>query len=412
MQDSGIRFQSSWPTLFRFIHKLMRIPGRILGARYYNCLRRFTIIRKIRGKLHAASVTVATGKALRVNSMIFPGSDWEEASPESLGINPFLLKEAVNYLSYEFVDIGGVSELVIIRNGYMLLKGSNVYRQHNIWSAAKTFTGTVLGLLVDDGKCNLNTFAMNYEPLLKEHYPEVMLRHFATMTSGYDAVGFREAHAYGNGLGDWGPDPYDVATPLFSPGEKFCYHDEAMFMFGRILTRITNESLHSFLKNRVTDYIGMGSWSWPTQGKVNDIDVNWGCGNAGLSALQLVRWGHLFLNLGQWNGKQLISTSWIDQISRNQVPTSIGLVVQRARQIEGRGVYGYNWWVNGTGFNGVRKMPDAPTSMYWAAGFNNNMCFIIPDWDMVVVRMGTSGIPIDSDKTWNEFFKRLGNAVT
>ena len=94
------------------------------------------------------------------------------------------------------------------------------------------------------------------------------------------------------------------------------------------------------------------------------------------------------------------------------VPASIGRVVQRERQIEGRGVYSYNWWVNGTGPSGTRKMPDAPIGMYWAAGFNNNMCFIVPDWDMVVVRMGTNGIPIDSDKTWNEFFRRLGHAIT
>jgi CubicO group peptidase (beta-lactamase class C family) len=184
-----------------------------------------------------------------------------------------------------------------------------------------------------------------------------------------------------------------------------------MFMFGRILTRICNETLHGFLSKRVTDYIGMGRWSWPIRGKVNGIDVNWGCGCASLSALQLARWGQLFLNRGNWNGRQLISASWIDEISHNQVPTSIGLVVQRDRQVDGRGVYSYNWWLNGNGPDGSRKIPDAPNHTYWASGYNNNMCFIIPDWSMVVVRMGTSGIPIDSDKTWNGFFRRLGDAV-
>ena len=109
---------------------------------------------------------------------------------------------------------------------------------------------------------------------------------------------------------------------------------------------------------------------------------------------------------------EISASASLDQISQNQVSTSIGLVVQKERQIEGRGVYSYDWWVNGIGPDGTRKMPDAPASMYWAVGWNNNMCFIIPEWNMVVVRMGTDGIPIDSDKTWNEFFKRLGDAIT
>ncbi|NOR15174.1 MAG: hypothetical protein GQ544_05685, partial [Candidatus Aminicenantes bacterium] len=113
-------------------------------------------------------MTVAKGKASRVDTMIFPGSDWEVASPESVGISPSMLKEAINYLGYEFVDIGGISELIIIRKGYIVLKGSNIFRKHNIYSSAKTFTSAALGLLVDGGKCSLDTFAMNYEPLLKE----------------------------------------------------------------------------------------------------------------------------------------------------------------------------------------------------------------------------------------------------
>jgi CubicO group peptidase (beta-lactamase class C family) len=231
------------------------------------------------------------------------------------------------------------------------------------------------------------------------------------MTSGYDAIGYRETHAHASGRGDWGPDPYDPDTPLFHPGTRFCYHDEAAFMFGRILTVIAKQTLYSFLKYRITDPAGIRSWIWPTEGKVNGTDINQGCSGITMSANQLARWGYLFLNRGNWNGQQFIGTAWIDQATQNQVPVTVGVIVDKQRQADGRGSYGFGWWLNGNGPDGMKKLPDAPSTMYWAAGFNNNMCFVIPDWNMVVVRLGTRGVPTNFYEVWNNFFEKLGRSV-
>ena len=91
---------------------------------------------------------------------------------------------AVSYLkSHSGSD--GVTELVIIRNGYVIFKGANVDKMHGVWSLTKSFTSTVLGLLIDDGKATLDTFAKDYVPSMTTAYPYVMLCHFATMTSGF-----------------------------------------------------------------------------------------------------------------------------------------------------------------------------------------------------------------------------------
>jgi len=29
----------------------------------------------------------------------------------------------------------------------------------------------------------------------------------------------------------------------------------------------------------------------------------------------------------------------------------------------------------------------------WPSGFNNNVCFVVPEWDLVLVRMGTASEP-------------------
>jgi len=48
--------------------------------------------------------------------------------------------------------------------------------------------------------------------------------------------------------------------------------------------------------------------------------------------------------------------------------------------------------------------------MYVAAGHNENKCFVIPEWGMVVVRMGSGGEPKGVDEVWSEFSGKVGQA--
>ena len=75
----------------------------------------------------------------------------------------------------------GVRELVIIRNGYLIWEGEDVDKVHGVWSCTKSFTSTVLGLPIDDGKCTLETKAAEILSELAKNYPELTLEHFTTM---------------------------------------------------------------------------------------------------------------------------------------------------------------------------------------------------------------------------------------
>jgi hypothetical protein len=96
-----------------------------------------------------------------------------------------------------------------------------------------------------------------------------------------------------------------------------------------------------------------------------------------------------------------------------QVPLHLKVADTDRAGSDGRGVYGFNWWVNGTQANGKRLMPDAPAGAYFAAGLNHNICLVIPEWEMVIVRMGTDGNPRGGHaSTLNAFLRRLGMAVS
>jgi hypothetical protein len=103
----------------------------------------------------------------------------------------------------------------------------------------------------------------------------------------------------------------------------------------------------------------------------------------------------------------------VDEATLVQVPVVVRLINRDpSHPIDGRGAYGYNWWVNGIRADGNRIMPDAPSNTYWSSGAGNNMCFVIPEWKMVVTRLGVAEDPPQGRYVvWNQFFKMLREAI-
>lgn len=349
------------------------------------------------------------------DSMVFPKENWRETSPESQGMDSDRLTEAIGYLE-EHSGKDGVRELVIIRNGFLIWKGDNIDKVHGVWSLTKSFTSTALGLLVDDGKASLDTLAKDHVFSMKELYPTVTLRHFTTMTSGYRAVGDKTDGGYKHGPS---PTPFQPAEPLFTPpGSKYAYWDSAMNQFANVLTRIAGESIEDLFKRRIAHKIDMNSekWHWGDFGKVDGIVVNGGAGNNSnhvyICARELARFGLLFLNRGSWEGEQLLSSSWIEKAASVQVQAFIPLAAPELSPFDGTGYYGFNWWCNGTSKDGKRKWPGATEGTYAASGYNNNDMFVIPEWQMVIVRLGLDqrDDPI-SDSEYGTFLKMVGEAI-
>jgi len=360
-------------------------------------------------------VLICCASIIAAPEMTFPGESWQEVAPESQGVDPAKLDEAISYLkSHSGSD--GVTELVIVRNGCMIWKGTNIDKMHGVWSLTKSFTSTVLGLLIDDGKATLDTLAKDYVASMAATYHDVTLRHFTTMTSGYYAFGDEPHGSYKHGPSatPFAPAP----TPLFKPpGSRYAYWDSAMNQFANVLTRIADEPIEDLFKRRIADPIGMdrSKWDWGDFGQVDGIVVNGGSGNSNkhiqISSRELARFGHLFLNRGKWKARQLISTSWVDMAIKSHVAASTPL--EPLSGADGRGAYGFNWWTNGIRPDGKRNWPGAPPDTYSASGYNNNDMFVIPSWNMVIVRLGLDERDfVITDAIYGAFLEKVGQAIT
>ena len=128
----------------------------------------------------------------------------------------------------------------------------------------------------------------------------------------------------------------------------------------------------------------------------------------------LPAFGHLILNRGYWNDNQLINPNWVDASTDVQVPVDIPWAGIGSTRLDARGVYGYLWWRNGLLADGENKWPGAPPGTFAASGYNNNKLFVIPEWSMVIVRLGLDGGKTTTirDSEWGRLLNLVGKAVT
>jgi CubicO group peptidase (beta-lactamase class C family) len=357
------------------------------------------------GRLHGELAAASSGAP---GPPEFPGRAWRRAAPAEVGVDPAGLARALETWRSR-LNGHGLERVLVVRRGVVIHEGAGASVANNLYSTTKSFTSTLAGLLLADKGLSVDAQAVRYEPLLREHYPLVTFRHFATMTSGYNAPG---GSRWNEPSEDWSIAPYVPAPPLFAAGTRFAYWDEAQMMFGRVLTRMAREDLLAVLDRRVLRPIGARAERWGTEGEVDGIPIRNGCTGLVMDARNLARFGLLFLNEGRWNGRQVVPAEWVSAATRVQVPQTAP-PAETDRTDDGRGRYGFNWWVNGVKSDGQRGMPDATPRTFVALGLHHNVCLVVPEWDLVVVRLGEDRSPTGGHyATLNAFLRALAPAMS
>ena len=282
--------------------------------------------------------------------------------PEEIGMSRNQLKELTGFIKKN----GGGSGL-IIRNGFLVWQWGDVDKMYSVASCTKSFTSTVVGLAIDDGKCGLDDYAKNYLPELKKgKNAKIKIIHLLSMTSGY-----------GRGT---------------EPEAEWRYNESAVHILGKLATVVHKDSMKNILEKRIMVPIGAKHWRWRKTGQLaNDIPINSGGSGIEISAIDFARLGSLFLHNGNWNGKQLISQKWVEEATK----TSQSLNPK----------YGMLWWVNTSGWwKGV------PRDSYCALGANaQSILWICPSLQIVAVRLG--GNPLGNKDKLPIFLKKIVDAV-
>jgi CubicO group peptidase (beta-lactamase class C family) len=252
------------------------------------------------------------------------------------------------------------------------------------WSMGKSVTGTLLGVLMQQGAYTLDQPA----PIPEWQTPgdsraTIRIRDILQMSSGlrirapqdpdFDPSGPYPDHLYLY-TGTVNSFQYAATRPLqWPPGQVGRYHNTDPVLANyliRLAVEQRGEAYHAFPQRALFDKIGVRTMVMDTDPFGNFLLQGYELA----SARDWARLGNLYLQDGVWNGERLLPEGFVEFVS----------ALAPAWKADGRPIYGGFFWLNGD-----RSFP-IPADAYYMAGAGGQNTIIIPSHDLVVVRLGHS----------------------
>jgi D-alanyl-D-alanine carboxypeptidase len=140
---------------------------------------------------------------------------------------------------------------------------------HRVGSISKTYTGTLLLQLVDEGEVGLDDPVSDYLDDVPDG-DEVTLRMLADMSSGiasYTKDDAWQASYFGDPLKVWSPDELVeiglALPPVFEPGESFDYSNTNTLLIGKVIEEVTGQTYDEVIQQRIIEPLGLTNTMWP-----------------------------------------------------------------------------------------------------------------------------------------------------
>jgi CubicO group peptidase (beta-lactamase class C family) len=308
-------------------------------------------------------------------------------------------------------DYKNIAGLIVLKDGKTLYEnyfnGCTANSKLHIYSVTKSIISILIGIAIDKGHIkSADTKVLDFFPdyIVKKRekvIQKITLKDLLTMTAPYkyrfnpyikyftsdDFVKF-SLDLLG-GKDDIGKFRY---APLIGPD-----------IFSGILVKATGKPLLDFAKENLFEPLGITvdnnitfnskeeqldfNKSTNISGWVSDSKgINTGGWGLTLSATDMAKIGQLYLNDGIWNGKQIVSKTWIEESTK-----------EHSRWDKLNIPYGYLWWISKDNDLG-----------YSAMGDGGNTIFVNKDKKMVI-SIASLFIPRAKDRI--EFIKKYINPI-
>jgi CubicO group peptidase (beta-lactamase class C family) len=286
---------------------------------------------------------------------------WRTATPESQGMDAQRLAALLETVQQERLNL---HSLLIIRNGYLVSESYfGAYgptTPHETYSCTKSVIATLIGIAIDQGQ-----IAGVEEPLaalLPERsfaapqLAQMPLEHVLTMRTGLEWQDTDPTFGAMYRSRDWVGFVLDrpVAQP---PGTTFNYCSGCSHILSAVLQQNTGMNPRAYAEQYLFGPLGISNFSWESDPDGLPIG-GWGLS---LTPRDMAKLGYLYLQQGQWEGKQLVSSAWVAEATRKHTPS------------DGPLGYGYQWWTYPTG------------GAYAALGRYGQTIFVAPQQNLVVV---------------------------
>ena len=327
----------------------------------YNYLFRGVRLTYLRGE---TSSTIDDGEYFPFHTISTAGSKpWPQDI--SYNKNPLSAELQKHLKSTESVSFLVIQHGKILQEHYW--DGYKKNTASNSFSMAKTISVLLLGKAIDDGRITgINQKFSDFYPDYSEREfgNNLTLRNLASMEAGLDWKENYKNPFSPNAAAYYG---FSLADLVFlkkfqqNPGEKFEYQSGATQLLGFAVGRSLGMPLASYASAKLWKPLGMeqnAEWSTDDMG----IEKAFCCIQS--NARDFAKIGSLLLHRGKFENVPLIDEKFVEQMI---TPTE-----------ESNGVYGMGIWTN----------YDARIHHYYLRGLYGQYVIIIPEYDMIIVRLG------------------------
>ena len=281
------------------------------------------------------------------------------------------------YLEAIKADNQDIHSIMILKDGQVVkekwMSEGDPHKPHILNSVSKTFTASAVGFAVAEGKLKVTDKVISFFPdklpaEVSENLKKLEIRHLLTMTSGHDVEPNRRNMAEGQ---DW--VEYFLAAPfVHEPGTFYLYNSMATYVLSAIVQKVTGEKVIDYLYPRLFRPLGIvgATWQESPQG------INTGGWGLYLKTEDLAKMGQLFLQKGEWNGRQLLPVEWIEAASSAQVQSLPAGVRRENLKVKPKD----SDWLQGYGYQMWRCRHNA----YRADGAAGQYIIVMPDQNAVI----------------------------
>lgn len=215
----------------------------------------------------------------------------------------------------------------------------------NLYSGSKTYTSVAIGMAQDEGLLKTEDLLADYFPeferemeegrangAYQEGWENVTLRDLLQMRSGKTYMLFKESSVR---------TEEDYASIYFrdgidrEPGTYFFYNNINTYMLGRVIHKVSGQDLRDYLESRLFKPLGYFNVLWQTCPK----GYSFGAAGLFLKTHEYARLGRFLLQEGMWEGKQLLSSSFVHKMHSDLAETK--WVEAEVETTQG---YGYQVW--------------------------------------------------------------------
>jgi len=260
------------------------------------------------------------------------------------------------------------------------------HKPHIAMSVTKSFTGTLAGILVAEGKIDPQAPVTDYVPELRTSaFGDARVHEAMDMTTGLEytevytdknsgVFGLRRA----NGMAPIEPG-YEGATNIFDflctqkkqgeHGKAFAYKTVNSDVLAWICRRASGMTLSDLLSERI--WIPMGAEE-DAHYHVDRIGTESGGGGLSTSLRDLARFGETIRNHGRFNGRQIVPSAVVEDIARGGDPAKFKPAGYTT--LPGAS-YRNQWWVTHNAHGA-----------FMARGVHGQGIYIDPKAEMVIAR--------------------------